>query len=274
MRARARSSTALAQGRAHHRQRVQGTAPTASTCVSSEDGKTFSPSTPPACATEVRWPTYRVLQHGASRASIRRAEVVLHFFDARLKISRVDKQLTDYILEHRKPAIFVVNKWDLLKDDVTMEEFTSYIKRRSQLLDYVPISYVTAKSGKNVYKLLNLAEQLVKQANARTTTGELNRILHMAVESNPPTAKMGRLPKIFYATQASVAPPTIIIFVNGPHLFEAHLRALSHEDFRLHLPFSEVPIKLEFRSRHGRIGRRRKLRRAKPARPLRLIKSR
>ena len=109
--------------------------------------------------------------------SIRRAEVVLHFFDARLKISRVDKQLTDYILEHRKPAIFVVNKWDLLKDEVSMEEFTSYIKKTFPMLDYVPISYVTAKSGKNVYKLLNLAQQLVKQANARTTTGELNRDL-------------------------------------------------------------------------------------------------
>jgi GTPase len=183
--------------------------------------------------------------------SIRRADVVLHFFDARLKISRVDKQLTEYILENRKPAIFVVNKWDMLKDEVTMEDFTSYVKKTFLMLDYVPISYITAKSGKNVFKLLNLAQQLVKQANARTTTGELNRILRMAIDSNPPTAKMGKLPKIFYATQISVAPPTIVIFTNGPHLFEAHYERYLLKVFRNHLPFSEVPIKLELRSRRG-----------------------
>jgi GTPase len=146
--------------------------------------------------------------------SIRRADVVLHFFDARLKISRVDKQLTEYILEHHKPAIFVVNKWDLLKDEVTMEEFADYVKKSFPMLDYVPISFITAKNGKNVYKLLNLAQQLVKQAQLRVTTGELNRVLRGAVEMNPPPTKMNRQPKILYATQVSAAPPTIMIFTN------------------------------------------------------------
>ena len=73
--------------------------------------------------------------------------------------------MTEYILEHHKPAIFVVNKWDLLKDEVSMEEFADYVKKTFPMLDYVPISFITAKNGKNVYKLLNLAQQLVKQAN-------------------------------------------------------------------------------------------------------------
>jgi len=183
--------------------------------------------------------------------SIRRADVVLHFFDASTKISRIDKQLTDYILQHHKPAVFVVNKWDLLKDELTMDAFTGYVKRTFPMLDYVPISFVTAKSGRNVYKLLNLAQQLAKQANQRVTTGELNRILRMAVEKNPPTSKTSRLPKIFYAAQISVAPPTIVIFTNGPHLFEAHYQRYLLKVFRAHLPFSEVAIKLDMRSRRG-----------------------
>lgn len=183
--------------------------------------------------------------------SIRRADVVLHFFDARLKISRVDKQLTDYILEHNKPAIFVVNKWDLVKDEITMEDFADYVKKSFPMLDYVPISFITAKNGKNVFKLLNLAQQLVKQAQLRITTGELNRILRTAIEANPPANRLNRIPKIFYAAQIGVAPPSIVIFTNGPHLFAPPYVRYLMNVFRQHLPFAEVPIKLELRSRRG-----------------------
>ncbi len=183
--------------------------------------------------------------------SIRRADVVLHFFDANLKISRVDKQLTDYILEHHKPAIFVVNKWDMVKDEITMEAFADYVKKSFPMLDYVPISFITAKNGKNVYKLLNLAQQLVKQAQMRITTGELNRILRTAIEANPPPDRLSRSPKVFYAAQIGTAPPSIVIFTNGPHLFAPPYVRYLMNVFRRNLPFAEVPIKLELRSRRG-----------------------
>jgi GTP-binding protein len=183
--------------------------------------------------------------------SIRRADVVLHFFDAKLTISRIDKQLTEYILEHHKPAIFVVNKWDTIKDRVTTGEFADYVKKSFPMLDYVPIAFITAKDGKNVYKVLNLAQVLAKQARARVTTGELNRILRMAVEANPPVSKMNRLPKVFYAAQIATAPPTIVVFTNNPRLFDSIYERYLLKVFRDHLPFSEVPIKLELRNRHG-----------------------
>jgi GTPase len=186
--------------------------------------------------------------------SIRRADVVLHFLDATQKISRVDKQLTDFILENHKPAIFVVNKWDLVKDQVSMPEFAEYIKKTFPMLDHVPISFVTAKSGRNVYKLLNLAQQLVKQARERVTTGELNRVLRQALEMNPPATKRSRLPKVFYATQIATSPPTIAIFTNGPQLFDAIYERYLLKVFRGHLPFSEVAIKIQWRSRRGGTG--------------------
>lgn len=183
--------------------------------------------------------------------SIRRADVVLHFFDARLKISRIDKQLTDYILEHHKPAIFVVNKWDLLKDGVTIDDFGDYVRKTFPMLDHVPIAFITAKEGKNVYKVLNLAQNLVKQAKLRVTTGELNRVLRMAIEANPPVNRIKQLPKIMYGTQIAESPPTIVLFVNNPVLFDDIYRRYLLKVFRDNLPFSEVPIKLEFRSRHS-----------------------
>lgn len=186
--------------------------------------------------------------------SIRRADVVLHFFDANQKIGRVDKQLTEYVLEHHKPAIFVVNKWDLVKDEVSRGDYADYVRRTFSMLSFVPIAFITAMNGRNVYKLLNQAQNLVKQAKARVTTGELNRILRMAIELNPPATRMNKMPKIYYATQIAVAPPTIVIFVNRPSLFDPTYERYLLKIFREHLPFQEVPIKLELRSRHGKAG--------------------
>jgi GTP-binding protein len=186
--------------------------------------------------------------------SIRRADVVLMFFDAQRSIGRIDKQLTEYILEHHKPAIFVFNKWDLLKGNVETEEFVDYVKKMFPMLDYVPMAFVTAKDGKNVYRVLNLAQQLAKQSRQRVSTGELNRVLRHALDANPPSQKGKRLPKILFASQVATEPPTIVLFTNGPELFDDVYRRYLLKHFRDQLPFAEVPIKLDFRSRHGKDG--------------------
>ncbi|HKB04428.1 MAG TPA: ribosome biogenesis GTPase Der [Gemmataceae bacterium] len=183
--------------------------------------------------------------------SIRRADVVMLFFDASRSIGRIDKQLTEYLLEHHKPAIFVFNKWDLLKAQVSTEEFAEYVKKTFPMLDFVPMAFVTAKDGKNVYRVLNLAQQLAKQARQRVSTGELNRVLRHALEQNPPSQKGKRLPKVFFASQVATEPPTIVLFTNGPELFDDVYRRYLLKHFRDQLPFAEIPIKLDFRSRHS-----------------------
>jgi len=186
--------------------------------------------------------------HRAER-SIRRADVVLHFFDARYRIGRVDKQLVEYILENYKPAIFVVNKWDLVKAAMPTERMAEYIRKVFPMLDYVPIAFITAKNGKNVLRLLQLAMHLHKQAGVRVTTGDLNRAIRAAVEANSPPLRNNRLPKIFYATQIDVHPPTIILFTNGPELFDdTYVRYLT-KVLRDTFPFSEVAIKILLRSK-------------------------
>ena len=108
--------------------------------------------------------------------SIRRADVVLLLFDAKLRVSRVDKQLAEYILEQHKPAIFVLNKWDLMRPLPT-GKMADYLRATFPSLDFVPLAFITAKSGKNVQTLLNLAQNLHKQASRRVSTGDLNRVL-------------------------------------------------------------------------------------------------
>ena len=188
--------------------------------------------------------------------SIRRSDVVMLFFDAERTIGRIDKQLTEYILDHHKPAIFVFNKWDLLKGQVETEDFVTYVKKSFPMLDYVPLAFVTAKDGKNVFRVLNLAQQLVKQARERVATGELNRVLRHALDMNPPIQKGKKLPKVYYASQVAVEPPTIVLFTNGPELFDNVYRRYLLKHFRDQLPFSEVPIKLDFRARNDVKGNR------------------
>lgn len=185
--------------------------------------------------------------HRAER-SIRRADVVMLFLDAPETISKVDKQLAEYILEQHKPAIFVVNKWDLMKPRPT-GDMADYVRATFPSLDHVPIAFITAKSGKNVQAVLNLAQVLHKQASARVTTGELNRVLRQAIEANPPPLRQNRRAKIFYATQVAANPPTIVLFTNDPVLFDnTYLRYLLRT-FRDQLPFQEVAIRMELRKR-------------------------
>lgn len=189
--------------------------------------------------------------YGMARAerSIRRADVVLLFFDAKLPISKVDKQLAGYILDQHKPAIFVVNKWDLMKPMPT-GEFGDYLRKVFPSLDYVPIAFITAKNGRNVHAVLNLAQNLHKQASARVGTGDLNRVLRQALELQSPPMRQNRRPKIQYATQVATNPPTIVLITNGPSLFDNTYQRYLIKTFRDQLPFNDVPIKLYLRHKH------------------------
>jgi len=189
--------------------------------------------------------------HRAQR-SIRRADVVLLFFDPTERISKVDKQLCDYIAAQYRPCVFVVNKWDLLVDTMPTERWVGYLRDTFRTMWYVPIAFITGQTGKNVKALLNHAQMLFKQARHRVTTGELNRIVAAALEANPPPLHINHPPKIFYATQVGMEPPTIVLFCNKPDAFSATYRRYLLGVFRQQLPFSEVPIKLYLRKREDR----------------------
>lgn len=187
--------------------------------------------------------------HRAQR-SIRRADVVLIFFDCAQPLSRVDKQLTDYVAENYKPCVFVVNKWDLYQGKVSAEDWVKYLHETFRSMKYVPIAFITGQTGKNVKALLNHAQMLYKQSTARISTGELNRLLRWALEKNEPPIYKNRRPKIFYAAQVGAQPPTIVLFCSEPAAISADYKRYLLTTFRDHLPFSEVPIKLYLRPAH------------------------
>lgn len=186
--------------------------------------------------------------HRAQR-SIRRADVVLMFFDAAEKISKVDKQLMGYVIENHKPCIFVVNKWDLVKGMVPTEKWVRYLRGTFPTLAYAPIAFITGQQGKNVKTLLNHATMLFKQARERVSTGVLNRLLQKAVDAHKPPLYQNRRPKLFYATQVSTEPPTVVIMCSEPKAISNDYKRYLLSVLRDHLKFGEVPIKLYLQKR-------------------------
>ncbi len=186
--------------------------------------------------------------HRAQR-SIRRADVVLMFFDATESISKVDKQLLGYVMENHKPCIFVVNKWDELQGTVTTDRWVKYLRGQFPTLAYAPIAFITGQTGKNVKALLNHATMLFKQSSERVSTGILNRVIRAALDAHPPSLYQNRRPKIFYGTQVATEPPTIVLICTEPKAFSNDYQRFLLGVLRDHLPFGEVPIKMYL---HGR----------------------
>jgi GTP-binding protein len=190
--------------------------------------------------------------YGLIRAqkSIRRADVVLMFFDATQTISQVDKKLMEEIQDHSKPCIFVINKWDLgLEKAMSVERWSKYLETSFKSMRHVPMAFITAKDSQNIKQLINLAQSIFKQARERVSTGMLNRVLAEAVKANPPHIAKNRTPKLFFATQVATEPPTIVVKVNNPELFSPAWERYLLGKFREELPFKEVPIRLYFRGK-------------------------
>ena len=203
--------------------------------------------------------------HRAER-SIRRADIVLMLVDGTDPISDPDRKLGQYIAQQFKPVVLVVNKWDLtmkkiretrkdaekLQDQDIMEEFGEYLETELPWLSYAPVAFTTAKDGKNIQRVLDLAQHLYKQAHERLSTHKLNETVKVIVnERSCPTPSGNRL-KVFYVTQTEVSPPTIVLFVNKPAYVTDEYQRYVLNRIRDLLPYPEVPIKLLFRARTSR----------------------
>ena len=179
--------------------------------------------------------------------SIRRADLVVHLFDVREKISQVDKKVAHYCTAHHKPVVIVGNKIDLA-EDLDLEKWDKYIRQQLAGQQYAPVSFISAKEGENVEPTLDLLFDLYEQAGRRFPTAALNEVLQEAKVKLSPRTK-GKMPKLYYGTQLGTHPPTILVFVNEPKLFkgqyERYLANVLRERFDLH----EVPIRIVFRER-------------------------
>jgi len=190
-----------------------------------------------------------------TRKAIRRADVVLLMLDVTQPVGRLEKQLAASIKEHYKPVAVLLNKWDLAQD-YEPRRFTDYLAQVLPGLDYAPSALVSAKEGVGVLDTLELARDLYRQASTRVTTGQLNRMVEAAVRVRGPHRRGRRPPKVLYATQVAVRPPTLVLFVNDPSIFDTGFSRFLVNYLRARLSFTEIPIRLIYRRRRRTEGSR------------------
>lgn len=185
-----------------------------------------------------------------SLAAIRRADVVLIVCDASQGLSEQDVRIAGYAHEEGKASVLIVNKWDLIeKDTHTMNRFKKDLGTDLSFMSYVTMLFISAKNGQRVNKVLDAVDASFEQSRRRVPTGQLNDVVSEAVQMNEPPSDKGRILKIFYATQASVQPPTFIIFVNDAELLHFSYERYLENYFRKSFGFEGTPIRLFFRNR-------------------------
>ena len=185
-----------------------------------------------------------------SLSAIRRADVVLIVCDASQGLSEQDVRIAGYAHEEGKASVLIVNKWDLIeKDTHTMNRFKKDLGTDLSFMSYVEMLFISAKNGQRVNKVLDAVDSAYEQSRRRVPTGQLNDIVSEAVQMNEPPSDKGRVLKIFYATQASVQPPTFIIFVNDAELLHFSYERYLENYFRKSFGFEGTPIRLFFRNR-------------------------
>jgi len=185
-----------------------------------------------------------------SWAAIERADVCLMVIDAKVGITEQDTKIAGYAHEQGKSSIIVLNKWDIIdKNDKTVNEYTKIIYEKLSFMTYAPVIFVSAKTGLRVSKIFDMVNQAVDYAEFRITTGVLNDFINEIIAIVPPPADRGKRPKIFYATQISVTPPTFVLFVNNPELMHFSYQRYIENQLRENFKFYANPIKILLRKR-------------------------
>ena len=185
-----------------------------------------------------------------SLRAIDRADVVLMLIDAVDGVTEQDKKIAGYVHESGRASVLVVNKWDLLpKDGKTSLRYTETLRQELGFMQYAPVVFLSALTKQRVTRIPEVVKFVAEQHAMRVSTSLLNQVVRDAVGINPPPSDRGRKLKIFYATQASVRPPTIVIFVNDQELMHfSYLRFLENK-LREAFGFEGTPLKLVVRPR-------------------------
>lgn len=191
--------------------------------------------------------------------SIRRADLCVLTVDLTDGITAQDKRIAGLIQAARKPAIVVLNKWDLVKPKRNQKEAIARLvataRERIFFLDYAPVLITSSLTEEHVSKLFALIEKVQRAARQRVGTGVLNRLLRQAFEANPPPTIRARRLKLFYAAQSKgeedqqLQPPEIVLFVNDPRLLSQTYKRYLESRIRDAQPFPGLPIILTLRPR-------------------------
>ena len=182
--------------------------------------------------------------------AVARADVVLIVIDATEGVTEQDAKIAGIAHERGKGIIIVVNKWDAIeKNDKTMREYDSEVRRVLSFMPYAEIMYVSAETGQRLNKLYDKIDMVIENQTLRIATGVLNEIMAEAVAMQQPPSDKGKRLKLYYITQVAVKPPTFVIFVNDKELMHFSYTRYLENKIREAFGFRGTSLKFFVRER-------------------------
>lgn len=182
--------------------------------------------------------------------AVGRADVAVLLLDAVDGLTAQDAHVAGYVVEEGTGLVIAINKWDLIeKDGKTFDEYAERVRRGAPFLDFAPIVAISAMSGQRVGRVLDDAMEIAAARRKRISTGELNRVLGEAAFAHPAPPVKGKRPRFFYATQASVEPPTFVLFASDADSVHFSYKRYLENRLREAFGFGGSPMRLIFRER-------------------------
>ena len=186
--------------------------------------------------------------------SLDRCDVALIVMDANEGITEQDITVAGYAFEKKCSCIMLINKWDLIeKDSKTVKKYYEQLRMESKFLSFAPAITISALTGLRVPKIFTYVDEVYSQYATRITTGQLNRIIELAIKKTEPSLYRGKRLKFYYATQVTAKPPAFVCFVNYPDAVHFSYKRYLINRIREHTGLDKTPLRLIFRQRKGRI---------------------
>lgn len=183
-------------------------------------------------------------------SAVERADIVVLLIDATEGVTEQDAKIAGIAHDRGKAVIIAVNKWDAIeKDDKTVNKYTGKIREILSYMPYAEITFISAVTGQRLNKLYDLIDTVAENHAMRVATGVLNEIMAEAVALQQPPSDKGKRLRLYYITQASVKPPTFVVFVNDKELMHFSYTRYIENKIREAFGFQGTPLKFIIRER-------------------------
>jgi len=197
-----------------------------------------------------------------ARKHLEAADVSLLIIDATEGVAALDANIGGYAHESGRSVIIVVNKWDLMtkvgpdgmrvfdgKPPADQKVYEQQVRDNLKYLEYAPLLFISASQGHNIESVFKKVELVSRERRKRVTTGQMNKFLEK-VDFQKASVPMNRRVRIYYMTQAAVAPPTFVLFTDKDVKMHFSFERFLGNQIREHFGFIGSPIWFKIKARN------------------------
>jgi GTP-binding protein len=183
--------------------------------------------------------------------AVERADTVVLMIDATEGASEQDAKIAGLALDRGRAVVLALNKMDLLKGK-QRDEAVEKLRDVLNFMPWAPVRRVSAKTGRGVRSLMDMARHVAEAHEKRVTTGELNRFFEEVLERHPPPTSGGRAVRLYFVTQARTRPPTFVVSTNYPDRVHFSYKRYVINQLRERFGFEGTPIRVYYRGKGKR----------------------